>query len=68
VKRIMAKIAQCKEALDMVLWIVYNLSSSQDESCYGSCQPAHGTTLGAIQVGLFLTIGCEESHTEEGLT
>jgi hypothetical protein len=28
----------------------------------------HGTTLGAIQVGSFLTIGCEESHTEEEVT
>jgi len=68
VKRIMAKISQCKEALDMVLWIVYNLSSSQDESCYGSCQPAHGTTLVAIQVGLSINIGREESDTEEVFT
>jgi len=30
VERIMAKTARRNEALDMVLWIVYNLSPSQD--------------------------------------
>ena len=30
-------------------------------------QPAHGATLAAMQVGLSLNIGREESDTEEGL-
>ena len=64
----MAKIPRYKEALDLVLQIVYNLSLSQDESCYGFCPPAHGTTLGAIQVALFINIGREESDTEEVFT
>ena len=64
----MAKITRCKEALDLVLQIVYNLSSSQDESCYGFCSPAHGTTLGAIQVALSINFGREESDTEEVFT
>ena len=64
----MDRIRQGKEALDLVLQIVYNLSSSQDESCYGFCPPAHGTILGAIQVALSKNIGREESDTEEVFT
>lgn len=63
-----AKIVECKGALDMVREIVYNLASSQDESCHGFCQPAHGTTPAAMQVGLSISTGREESDIEEVIT
>ena len=49
-------------------YFVYNIISFPDESCYGLCPLSHGATLGAIQVGLSMNIGREESDTEEVIT